>query len=747
MSAFFRFTARVIALLLTTTAIGVGLAGTATAADTGALGGTVRTQDGGDVAGVIALHQWVDTGFVEAATQDLDGRSPTRYDFTDLPSGAYYVSFEDIAGTYMTGFGGGATKAPDSVDDLGVVQVGETAAPSDINLKPAATKQPVSGAIVNQSGAGINDVYVVATLVTPSGGRKYADDDATNAQGQFALELRPGSYVLDIEDIHQRHANTTKDVTITAGQSTIPPIALTPLQTWTFSGTVKDVFGNEVPGARVQLYSLKGVANDWWDYDPGPVATTDANGGYQFTELKNGEYYALGGSAYRYHAAILGGGADPTDGTSFRANQNRTLTDLHLEAATGLRGSVTSTFGAAKDVDVELKRWNDATDSFEPESEVPTDAAGRYQFDDVRAGTYTLRFDTTGAPGQLRSAWLGGSEPAGSSGDGVFTVGDTPTERVDNVTLAVRQLATGTLTNDTGDPLPGGTVAAYAYDGEADVWTLYKSVDTTAGGAFAVPVPASRTVTFRFSYTGYSPRFFDGSTSLPNTPTGQNSRETGADGDLALGVHELGAPIQLATGKVTSGSSSLAGATVTSYEWAGTGWVEFARTTTASNGTYAVSVPGNRLVSFRFTKDRYVTRYYGGGTRLPGTPPNAGTLATGLTGGLALATQSLTAVPVPKMASSTRAKLAKSRIKKGKSTTVTITVRASGMSGPTGVVQVFDGRKRIKSVTLTSTRRGVVKATLRKPSKGTHKIYATYAGSDRVVASTSPKVTLKVTKK
>ena len=69
------------------------------------------------------------------------------------------------------------------------------------------------------------------------------------------------------------------------------------------------------------------------------------------------------------------------------------------------------------------------------------------------------------------------------------------------------------------------------------------------------------------------------------------------------------------------------------------------------------------------------------------------------------------------------------------------------MSGPTGVIQVFDGRKRIQSVTLSSTHKGVVKVALRKPAKGTHKIDATYAGSDRVVASTSPKVTLKVTKK
>ena len=142
-----------------------------------------------------------------------------------------------------------------------------------------------------------------------------------------------------------------------------------------------------------------------------------------------------------------------------------------------------------------------------------------------------------------------------------------------------------------------------------------------------------------------------------------------------------------------------------------------------------------------------MTRYYGGGSKLPAAPPNAGTLATGLGGGPDLGSQSLAAVVVPKKASTTKAKLAKSRIKKGKSTSVTITVRATRISGPTGVVQVYDGRKRIKKVTLTSSSRGVVKVTLRKPTKGKHKIYATYAGSDRVVASKSPTVTLSVTKK
>ena len=100
-----------------------------------------------------------------------------------------------------------------------------------------------------------------------------------------------------------------------------------------------------------------------------------------------------------------------------------------------------------------------------------------------------------------------------------------------------------------------------------------------------------------------------------------------------------------------------------------------------------------------------------------------------------------------KKSSSTSAKLAKAKIFKGKSTKVTVTVKVSGVRGPTGKVEVYDGRKRIKTVNLTSGQRGVVVVKLAKPKKGTHKISAKYLGSSSSLASASRSVTLKVVKK
>ena len=78
---------------------------------------------------------------------------------------------------------------------------------------------------------------------------------------------------------------------------------------------------------------------------------------------------------------------------------------------------------------------------------------------------------------------------------------------------------------------------------------------------------------------------------------------------------------------------------------------------------------------------------------------------------------------------------------------MTITVKAAGVAAPTGKVQVFDGKKLLKTVTIAAAKRGVVVVALTKPKKGKHKISATYLGSDTVGGSTSKQVVLTVKKK
>ncbi len=247
-------------------------------------------------------------------------------------------------------------RCPPRLTSAGVFEVAETGvASASIALKPQAAKKPVTGRIVTASGAGISDVYIVATLVTPNGGRKYADDALTNANGDYRLDLRPGTvakpatFVLDVEDIHQRYGNVAPQVTVVPTTTSFAPITLAALQQWTYTGTVNSDDGQPVAGARVQIYSLNGVVNDFWSADPGPVTTTDANGKYTFTNLKHNAYYTVGASAYRHPERFLGGGTIVYKGTSRRATANLTMPLLSLPTTSGLQGTVRSPLGNAEE--------------------------------------------------------------------------------------------------------------------------------------------------------------------------------------------------------------------------------------------------------------------------------------------------------------------------------------------------------------------------------------------------------------
>nr|WP_246416235.1 carboxypeptidase regulatory-like domain-containing protein [Nocardioides luti] len=101
-------------------------------------------------------------------------------------------------------------------------------------------------------------------------------------------------------------------------------------------------------------------------------------------------------------------------------------------------------------------------------------------------------------------------------------------------------------------------------------------------------------------------------------------------------------------------------------------------------------------------------------------------------------------VTVSKVASTTVGKLSAAKAKAGKSVVYTVTVKATGVSGPTGKVSVYDGKKLVKTLTLAAGAKGVVKLTLKKLKKGTHKLSAKYLGSTIVLASVSKVSTLKV---
>jgi hypothetical protein len=90
-------------------------------------------------------------------------------------------------------------------------------------------------------------------------------------------------------------------------------------------------------------------------------------------------------------------------------------------------------------------------------------------------------------------------------------------------------------------------------------------------------------------------------------------------------------------------------------------------------------------------------------------------------------------------------KLAKASVKKSAKPKVTLTVKATGITAVTGKVKIYDGKKVLKTVTLTAKNKGKVVITLAKFAKtGTHKLKATYTASTNIAANSSKVVNQKV---
>jgi len=133
------------------------------------------------------------------------------------------------------------------------------------------------------------------------------------------------------------------------------------------------------------------------------------------------------------------------------------------------------------------------------------------------------------------------------------------------------------------------------------------------------------------------------------------------------------------------------------------------------------------------------------GTTYQVTPADVGqaitVVVTATRDGFTPGTATSNAVTGSKYASST-VLTAPKKAKAGKAVAITVKVTAPGTAA-TGSVAVFDGRKKIATVTLV---KGAAKVTIKKIKPGKHPLKAVYAGSPSVAGSTSKVVTVTVAK-
>lgn len=103
-------------------------------------------------------------------------------------------------------------------------------------------------------------------------------------------------------------------------------------------------------------------------------------------------------------------------------------------------------------------------------------------------------------------------------------------------------------------------------------------------------------------------------------------------------------------------------------------------------------------------------------------------------------------VAIAKLASTTRAGLAKKKIAQGTTGLLRVTLGVAGLV-PAGRVKVYDGARLLKTYTVRAADNGSRVFKLPKLQPGRHKLKVAYAGSSSINGSTSKVVTLRVLKR
>jgi len=103
-------------------------------------------------------------------------------------------------------------------------------------------------------------------------------------------------------------------------------------------------------------------------------------------------------------------------------------------------------------------------------------------------------------------------------------------------------------------------------------------------------------------------------------------------------------------------------------------------------------------------------------------------------------------VAIAKAASALRASLAKKAVSRTQRAVLTVVLKVAGVSSPTGVVKVLDGKRSIAKVKLVPGRSGKATVKLPRLKAGAHRLSAVYAGTSTIAGAASKVLTLTVRK-
>ncbi|MED4051937.1 carboxypeptidase regulatory-like domain-containing protein [Priestia megaterium] len=323
-----------------------------------------------------------------------------------------------------------------------------------VNLTLKALPGSVRGKITDEAGIGLTNVLVQLFDEQGSLVRRVQTDNNGN---YFIRGFTPGTYKITASQQNFQNAFTN----FNAESDEVANVNLVLVtRPGNINGTIRNAVTNQfIPGAIVQLFPNQSLT---------PIATTvaDQQGNYQFVGLQPGNYRIIS-SEFNFASASSG---------SIVISDQTTTTNLFLQPnPASISGIVTTTEGTPiNNASIRILDQNETIIGFGV-----TGPDGRYAISNISAGTFTIIISAQLFQSQLSSITLNQGESR---------------QEVNFTLLPNTGSITGTVTNITGNPLPGAVITVRIL---GSTGIIIGSTVTDQGGHYQVSslAPGSYAVT------------------------------------------------------------------------------------------------------------------------------------------------------------------------------------------------------------------------------------------------------------
>jgi hypothetical protein len=567
-----------ILLILATCLACLMLASPASAANTGAISGTVRLgappYGGLPGAAVSVCSDYAAMQVVGSATTDASG----TYAVTGLPAGSYTVKFAKVGHltqywSYVTYYYAASWVTVDGITPV-----------TGINayLSPSAV---IAGKVTKPTGQVAPGVRVYAQT---HGGPYYFYQTDTDSNGDYRLDVPAGDYKLQFDpqsnlDVLGQYWNGKADnqsadlLEVRLGTTQTINVQLE--AAGQIHGVLHDELGNPVVGAWVYP-SILSFYDTWTGWSPSEMADTQADGSFVVGNLKPGLYrlYYHGGGCLEQNYRQK---SDSNFATNIlvTAGSVTEVSDV-LQRAASVSGTVTLPGGGhAAGVKASAFRRT-PQGGWSRIAFAKTGSNGTYTIANLAAGEYRVSF----APPTTYLAQAYDGKPTLAEGDSFqLAVGETRTGV--NAHLTAGCSISGTVTNGAHNPVKWLGVIAYVQDGGGE-WRQAARTSTTYQGHYtlrSLPAGAYK-VRFDGEEDGYADAYWNGKGTL----------ETADSLTLAAGASVVSIDAQLApggsiSGRITSPNGDpVTDATVVAYRGLKGEWVCWKDAGSGPDGRYSI---------------------------------------------------------------------------------------------------------------------------------------------------------------